>query len=72
MVLDLAVAPYLLQRVVRDAFLGNSHSTPVKLMSMYVQTVGVSRPSDFDEHVAAAKKYGRADELVKPVEEALR
>lgn len=36
------------------------------------QTVGVSRPSDFDEHVAAAKMFHRAADLVPPVEKALR
>ncbi|CAM9698797.1 unnamed protein product [Laminaria digitata] len=35
-------------------------------------TVGVSRPSDFDEHVAAAKMFHRAADLVPPVEKALR
>ncbi|CAN0129443.1 unnamed protein product [Scytosiphon promiscuus] len=35
-------------------------------------TVGVARPSDFDEHVAAASMYERADELVPPVEDALK
>lgn len=35
------------------------------------QTVGVARPSDFDEHVAAASMLPRADELMKPVQEAL-
>lgn len=36
------------------------------------QTVGVARPSDFDEHVAAASMFHRADELVVPVQKALR
>lgn len=34
--------------------------------------MGVARPGDFDEPVAAAKLYERADELVKPVEDTLR
>lgn len=38
----------------------------------FFQTVGVARPSDFDEHVAAASMYDRADELVVPVQDALR
>eukprot|EP00752_Nemacystus_decipiens_P010284 g9164.t1 len=35
-------------------------------------TVGVARPSDFDEHVAAASMFHRADELVVPIQNALR
>ncbi|CAN0484021.1 unnamed protein product, partial [Scytosiphon promiscuus] len=35
-------------------------------------TVGVSRPSDFDEHVAAARMFHRAADIVSPVEKALR
>lgn len=34
--------------------------------------MGVARPGDFDEPVAAAKLYEKADELVKPVENTLR
>lgn len=34
--------------------------------------MGVSRPSDFDEHVAAARMFHRAADLVPPVEKALR
>lgn len=34
--------------------------------------MGVARPSDFDEHVAAASMLDRADELVLPVRKALR
>lgn len=34
--------------------------------------MGVARPSDFDEHVAAASMFHRADELVLPVQKALR
>lgn len=36
------------------------------------QTVGVARPSDFDEHVAAASMFDRADELILPIQKALR
>ena len=36
------------------------------------QTVGVARPSDFDEHVAAASMFHGADELVVPIQNALR
>lgn len=47
-------------------------SCGLSLLVPCAQTVGVARPSDFDEHVAAAKLFGRADDLVRPIEKALR
>ncbi|CAN0097043.1 unnamed protein product, partial [Ectocarpus sp. 13 AM-2016] len=71
---------YKPSKVLADAC-AESGITPIEFHSLWqwtqqpiahTFTVGVARPSDFDEHVAAASMFHRADELVLPVQEALR
>ncbi|CAN0171543.1 unnamed protein product [Pylaiella littoralis] len=71
---------YKPSKVLVDAC-AESGITPIEFHSLWLWTqepnihtftVGVARPSDFDEHVAAASMLDRADELVLPVQKALR
>eukprot|EP00904_Undaria_pinnatifida_P010039 jgi/Undpi1/6165/HiC_scaffold_20.g08649.m1 len=71
---------YKPSKVLADAC-AESGITPIEFHSLWQWTkqpvahtfsVGVARPSDFDEHVAAAKMFHRAGDLVPPVEKALR
>ncbi|CAN0318645.1 unnamed protein product [Ectocarpus sp. 6 AP-2014] len=71
---------YKPSKVLADAC-AESGITPIEFHSLWqwtqqpiahTFTVGVARPSDFDEHVAAASMFHRADELVLPVQKALR
>ncbi len=39
---------------------------------IHTLSIGVSRPSDFDEHIAALEFYDRAAEVIAPVEKRLR
>ena len=39
---------------------------------VHTLSLGVSRPSDFDEHLKALEFYDRADEISRPIDERLR
>jgi len=39
---------------------------------VHTLSLGVSKPSDFDEHILALKDYNRIDEVVPPIEAKLR
>lgn len=59
-------------RSCQGATTASPSSTITQHIPGFWQSVGAARPSDLDEHVAAAKLYEKADDLVQPVVKTMR